>query len=262
MSLRLGFRWRRTFACTTRSCTNGPSLSLIPRSRDDVVLPSHVTHKTQGAEAEDSDTPPPFPAPESSGDEDVGSGDDDDVSTYSMPEEEEEEEESETDEELEPIRRRRAGRGGGPAVYTFKWDPADYNFNGYFASSPEPSPETSSTGARSLNDAARAGASAAAGAAALNPPARHPHKDTPRPVRQAGPFRTLSGQAPVVSTPRVSAASARSSVTITASTPPDEVFVNLRLVASPETTSGLAGQLLPHVAPSFVKLLVNSVFVP
>ena len=119
----------------------------------------------------------------------------------------EEEEDSDIDEELQPISRRGAGRGGRPAVDTFEWDPQDYNFNGHFASSPEPSLEMSSTGARaaavesphisarrSLNDAARAGASAAAGAAARNL-ACHPHQDTPRPVRQGGPFRSLPGQA-------------------------------------------------------------------
>ena len=131
------------------------------------------------------------------------------TTAYSMPEEEED---SDIDEELQPISRRGAGRGSRPAVNTFEWDPQDYNFNGYFASSPEPSPGTSSTGARaaavesphtsarrSLNDTARAGASAAARVAARNP-ARHPHHDAPRPVRQAGPFRSLSGQAPVAST--------------------------------------------------------------
>lgn len=191
-----------------------------------------------------------------------------------MPEEEEEED-SDSDSELQPVRRRgrAAAHGGGRgrghgAGDTFKWEPKDYNYPGYFDSSPGRSPDTS-TGARAavfesphipprraLSKAARAGAEAAAVAAARNT-ARHSRRDTPRPVRQPGQFRSLGDPVPVASTPHAMAGSLRTSVTISTSMPSDEIFANLRQVASPSTMSGLAGHLLPHVAPSFIKSLVG-----
>ena len=241
------------------------------------VLPLVVHNiKTQEANPEDSDMEPPPPLTED-GEEDSGceggegDGDDDDVSNYIM--DEDSDSDDSTDLETQPIRRRAVtaggGRGsgsGGAAGDTFTYDPKDYNYNGYFADSPTPSPEASAASAgarggafkspqipprRSFSKAARAGSAAAAVAANSR---RRSQGDTPRPARQ---FRSLRDPAPIASTPRMMAGALRNFVSITSTMQSDEVFNQLRQVASPTVLSGLAGHLLPFVAPSFAKSMVS-----